>query len=304
MPDLSTTVGSLKLKNPVTVASGTFGYGQEFQEFYDPSILGAVFLKGLTTRPRTGNETPRLVETPSGLINSIGLQNIGIDEFVQSKWRELEKIDSAICANLSGDTIDEFVELASKACTVPIIRALEVNISCPNIKAGGVEFGRSPAAAREITRRVVEISKVPVLVKLTPNVTDVVEIAAAVMEAGAAGVTLVNTFLAMAIDIERRKPVLTNIMGGLSGPCIKPIAVRMVWQVYKALKCPILGMGGIMTGADALEFILAGASAISIGTANFVNPTAGPDILAEISEYCEPHGVKSIAELVGAAHAA
>lgn len=302
MIDLSTSVGTLKLGNPVTVASGTFGYGLEFSDFYDPSCLGAIFLKGLTISPRLGNRTPRLVETPSGLLNSIGLQNIGIDEFVQNKWHELEHIRAAICVNLSGNSIDEFVTLAWKSSSVPIVRALELNISCPNIKAGGVEFGRSESMAREITAACVEASSVPVLVKLTPNVTDIVPIAAAAMEAGAAGVTLVNTFLGMAIDVDKRRPVLDNVMGGLSGPAIRPIAVRMVWQAWKALKCPILGMGGIMTGADAIEFMLAGASAIGVGTANFVNPTAGIDILRGIEAYCTRHNVGRVADLVGLAH--
>ena len=228
--DLTSRVGGLTLKNPVTVASGTFGYGLEFADFYDPGVLGGIFLKGLTVTARSGNAPPRLVETPSGLINSIGLQNIGIDDFVDHKWRELEHVDSAICANISGNTIDEFVSLAAKAGSVPIVRAIELNISCPNVKQGGVEFGRSATTAGEITRRCVEVSRVPVLVKLTPNVTDPVEVAAAAMDAGATGVTLVNTFLAMAIDAERRRPVLANVFGGLSGPAIKPIALRMVWQ--------------------------------------------------------------------------
>lgn len=301
--NLATSVGTLHLKNPVTVASGTFGYGLEYADFYDPSLLGGIFLKGLTIKPRTGNVCPRLVETPSGLLNSIGLQNIGIDEFVTHKWHELERIDSAICVNVSGNTVDEFVELASKASTVPIVRAIEVNISCPNIKKGGVEFGRSPALASEITARVAEASKLPILVKLTPNVTDVVEIAAAVLAAGATGVTLVNTFLGMAIDAETRRPVLDNKFGGLSGPAIKPIALRMIWQIWRDLKCPIIGMGGIMGGRDAVEFMLAGASAISIGTANFVNPTAGIDVLNELLTWCEQHGVKDVKELIGAAHA-
>jgi dihydroorotate dehydrogenase (NAD+) catalytic subunit len=302
MTDLRTTVGGLALKNPVTVASGTFGYGMEFADFYDPSLLGGIFLKGLTIKPRPGNEMPRLVETPCGLINSIGLQNVGIDDFCGRKWRELEHIDSAICANISGNSVEEFVTLAERAGSVPVVRALELNISCPNIKAGGVEFGRSPAMAREITKRCVEASRVPVLVKLTPNVTDVVEVAAAAMESGAAGVTLVNTFLAMAIDAEKRRPVLHNIMGGLSGPAIKPIALRMVWQVWRELRCPIIGMGGIMSGTDAIEFMLAGASAVSIGTANFVNPTAGLDAIEGIRAYCERHGVSQVRELIGAAH--
>lgn len=300
--DLSTSVGTLSLKNPVTVASGTFGYGLEFADFYDPSLLGGMFLKGLTVEARQGNLCPRLVETSSGLINSIGLQNIGIDEFCERKWHDLEKIDSAVCLNLSGASVEEFVLLARKACTVPIVRAIELNISCPNIKKGGVDFGRSPGKAREITSAVAAECRLPLLVKLTPNVTDIVEIAAAVMDSGATGVTLVNTFLAMAIDAERRRPVLDNVMGGLSGPAIKPIALRMVWQVWKELRCPIIGMGGIMSGTDAIEFMLAGASAISIGTANFVTPTAGADVLGEIRGYCERHGVAAVRDLIGAAH--
>lgn len=300
--DLTTRLGSLTLSNPVTVASGTFGYGREFEDFFDPSRLGAIFIKGITMKPRDGNWTPRLVETPSGLINSIGLQNIGIDDLEQHKWKEFEGIQAAICANLSGDTVDQFEELAHRASRVPGIAALELNISCPNIKAGGVEFGRNPITAAEITRVSVTASRVPVIVKLTPNVTDVVEIAAAVLNAGADAVSLVNTFLAMSIDIEKRRPVLNNIMGGLSGPAIRPIAVRMTWQVWKALHCPIIGMGGIMSGEDAIEFMLAGAAAVSVGTANFVNPTAAVDVLDGIQAYCAHHGVRSCAELVGAAH--
>lgn len=301
--DLSTNVGALALKNPVTVASGTFGYGLEFAEFYDPSLLGGIFLKGLTLEPRAGNETPRLVETPSGLINSIGLQNIGIKEFCERKWLELQGIQTLIGVNISGRSPEEYAELAARASQVPIVGAIEVNVSCPNVKEGGVEFGRSEHHIRTITHACVEASQVPVIVKLSPNVTDIVPLAAAALESGAAAVSLVNTFLAMAIDVEKRKPVLRNVFGGLSGPAIKPIAVRMVWQVWRSLRCPIIAMGGIMTGADAVEFLLAGASAVSIGTANFVNPTAGLDVLRELEEYCERHGVCTVRELVGAAHA-
>lgn len=300
--DLTTRVGPLELKNPVTVASGTFGYGLEFSDFYDPSRLGGIFLKGLTREPRLGNTPPRLVETPSGLINAIGLQNIGIDAFCQHKWRELESIRTLIGVNISGGSPEEYAELAERASSVPLVGVVEINVSCPNVKHGGVEFGRSAAHIRAITRACVATSRVPVIVKLSPNVTDIVEMAEAALEAGAVGVSLVNTFLAMAIDIERRRPVLPNIVGGLSGPAIKPIAVRMVWQVWRALRCPIIGMGGIMSGADAVEFLLAGASAVSVGTANFVNPTAGVDVLAELEAYCQRHGVRHIQELIGAAH--
>jgi dihydroorotate dehydrogenase (NAD+) catalytic subunit len=293
----------LTLKNPVTVASGTFGYGLEFAEFYDPVLLGGIFLKGLTREPRAGNELPRLVETPSGLINSIGLQNIGIEEFCTHKWRELEGINTLIGVNISGRSPEEYAELTERASQVPIVGAIEVNVSCPNVKEGGVEFGRSAEHIRTITRACVEASRVPVIVKLSPNVTDLVPLAAAAMESGATAVSLVNTFLAMAIDAQTRRPVLRNIFGGLSGPAIKPIALRMVWQVWRELRCPIIGMGGIMSGTDAVEFLLAGASAVSVGTANFVNPTAGRDILRELEDYCERHGVRRVRELVGAAHA-
>lgn len=300
--DLTTRVGPLVLKNPVTVASGTFGYGLEFSDFYDPSLLGGIFLKGLTREPRIGNTPPRLVETPSGLINSIGLQNIGIEEFCERKWRELANIHTLIGVNISGRSPEEYAELAEQASRVPVVGAIEVNVSCPNVKEGGVEFGRSEQHIRAITQACVRASRVPVVVKLSPNVTDVVPLAAAAMESGASAVSLVNTFLAIAIDAEKRRPVLGNVFGGLSGPAIKPIALRMVWQVWRALRCPIIGMGGIMTGTDAVEFLLAGASAVSVGTGNFVNPTAGMDVLRGIEDYCNRHGVKQIQELVGAAH--
>lgn len=300
--DLTTRVGPLVLKNPVTVASGTFGYGLEFSDFYDPSLLGGIFLKGLTREPRIGNTPPRLVETPSGLINSIGLQNIGIEEFCEHKWRELANIHTLIGVNISGRSPEEYAELADRASRVPIVGTIEVNVSCPNVKEGGVEFGRSEHHIRTITQACVQASRVPVIVKLSPNVTDVVPLAAAAMESGASAVSLVNTFLAIAIDAEKRRPVLGNVFGGLSGPAIKPIALRMVWQVWRALRCPIIGMGGIMTGTDAVEFLLAGASAVSVGTGNFVNPTAGVDVLRGIEEYCNRHGINQIQELVGAAH--
>ncbi len=299
---LATRLGPLTLKNPITVASGTFGYGREFAEFYDPSLLGGIFLKGLTREARPGNPTPRLVETPSGLINSIGLQNIGIDEFCAHKWREVAGIDTLIGVNISGRTPEEYAELAARASEVPVVGIIEINVSCPNVREGGVEFGRSPQHVRTITEVCVAASRVPVIVKLSPNVTDIVPLAGAALEAGAAGVSLVNTFLALAIDVEKRRPVLKNTFGGLSGPAIKPIALRMVWQVWQAHRCPILGMGGIMSGIDAVEFLLAGACAVSVGTANFVNPTAGLDVLQELQHWCEDHGVRTIEELIGAAH--
>jgi dihydroorotate dehydrogenase (NAD+) catalytic subunit len=300
--DLTTQLGNLALKNPVTVASGTFGYGLEFADFYDPSILGGIFLKGLTREPRQGNPLPRLVETPAGLINSIGLQNIGIDEFCEHKWHELASVHTVIGVNISGRSPEEYAELAGRASEVPIVKAIEINVSCPNVKEGGVEFGRSAEHIRTITRLCAQATRLPLIVKLSPNVTNIVEMAEAAMSSGASAVSLVNTFLAMAIDVERRRPVLRNVMGGLSGPAIKPIALRMVWQVWQALRCPIIGMGGVMSGTDAVEFLLAGASAVSIGTANFVNPTAGIDVLRELEEWCNAHGVASVRELIGAAH--
>lgn len=300
-PRLSVEIGGVFLKNPVTVASGTYGYGNDFKGFYHPSKLGGLFIKGITTHSRMGNPTPRIVETPSGMINAIGLQNIGIDALEQQASRQFKEIGTEVFANISGADEEDFAQLAYRASRVPGISALELNVSCPNLKSGGIDFGRKPDLTKRITQVCVQNSAKPVFVKLTPNVTDIVRVAEAAMFSGAAGVTLVNTFQAMSIDIERRKPYLANIMGGLSGPAIRPIAVRMVWQIWKALKCPIIGMGGITSHEDALEFIMAGAAAVSIGTMNFVNPTVAVDVIDGLETWCRNHGVGDISQLIGVA---
>ncbi len=298
MPDLEIQIGELTLKNPVTVASGTFGYGQEYEAFYDPSLLGAIFLKSVTLEERPGNPPPRLVETPAGLINSIGLQNVGLDRFLDEVVPLLEGIDTVLIANIAGNTVDEYVQLAEALSDCPGLAALEVNVSCPNVKEGGIAFGTSADMIREVTQEVVAASALPIIVKLTPNVADIVSMAHAAEEAGATAVSLVNTFLALAIDIETRRPILGNATGGLSGPAIKPIALRMVWQVARSTNIPIIGMGGIMTGTDAIEFLMAGATAIAVGTANFVNPLAPVEIVKELEMFLEAHHHTSVREII------
>jgi dihydroorotate dehydrogenase (NAD+) catalytic subunit len=298
VPDLKVHIGELTLKNPVTVASGTFGYGREYQSFYDPSLLGAIFLKSVTLEERLGNPPPRLVETPAGLINSIGLQNVGLDRFLDEVLPGLEGIDTLLVANIAGDTVDEYVQLADALSDCTRLAALEVNVSCPNVEEGGMAFGTSADMVREVTREVVAASALPVIVKLTPNVTDIESMARAAEEAGATALSLVNTFLAMAIDVELRRPILGNGTGGLSGPAIKPIALRMVWQVARSVSIPIIGMGGIMTGKDAIEFLMAGATAIAVGTANFVNPLAPVEIIKELEMFLETHHYTSVREII------
>ncbi len=298
-PDLRVQIGRLTLSNPVTVASGTFGYGLEYSPFYDPARLGAIFLKGLTLEDRAGNPPQRLVETPSGLINAIGLQNVGYRRFLDEKLPALAALPGAIVANICGESVEEYVELAERLSAYPRIDALELNISCPNVKRGCIQFGSDPRQTEEVTRAVVAVTDRPVIVKLSPNVTSIPAMARAVEAGGAAAVSLVNTFVAMAIDVKTRRPRLANVTGGLSGPAIRPIAVRMVWEAYQAVKIPIIGMGGISTTADALEFFIAGASAISVGTANFVQPTAPVEILDGLEAYLRQAALGSIAELVG-----
>jgi dihydroorotate dehydrogenase (NAD+) catalytic subunit len=298
-PDMSVRIGSLKLKNPVTVASGTFGYGTEYAEFYDPGRLGGIFLKGLTLKDRAGNPPQRLVETPSGLINAIGLQNVGYQAFLDQKLPLIADLPTAIFANICGETIEEYRELTERLSEYPRLDGLEVNISCPNVAKGCIQFGSDTKMTEAVTRAVVEVSRLPVIVKLSPNVTSIGEMAQAVEAGGADAVSLVNTFVAMAIDIKTRRPKIANVTGGLSGPAIRPMAVRMVWEVAAAVKIPIIGMGGISTASDALEFIIAGASAVSVGTANFVNPTAPIEILEGIEDYLQREGFGSAAELSG-----
>ncbi|MDS1029626.1 dihydroorotate dehydrogenase [Bacillota bacterium LX-D] len=299
--NLQVDIGGLILKNPVVTASGTFGSGLEFVPYLNLNELGGVVVKGTTLLPRQGNAGQRLVETSAGLLNSVGLQNPGVDYYLKEILPELKKYETNFIVNISGNTVEEYGLLAEKL-NVPGVAALEVNISCPNVKAGGMAFGTDPKEGAKVVKAVKQNTKLPVIVKLSPNVTNIVEIAQSVEEAGADALSLINTLLGMAIDVQRRKPILGNIMGGLSGPCIKPVALRMVWQVFKAVKVPLIGMGGITTVEDALEFILAGATAVSIGTANFRNPRVSAEIAAGLEQYCLENGIQDIKELIGAAH--
>ncbi len=301
MINLAVDLGGLKMKNPVTTASGTFGFGPEYAPYVDLNRLGAITVKGTTLEPRKGNATPRIAETPAGILNCIGLQNPGVDEFIAKSLPYLRKYDTPVIVNIAGNSTDDYAEITRRLTAADGVSALEVNISCPNVKQGGMVFGTNCAAASEVIRVVRQNTTLPVIAKLSPNVTDITEIACGVADAGADALALINTLLGMKIDIKARKPVLGNIMGGLSGPAIRPVAVRIVWQVAQAVKLPILGMGGITTAEDALEFILAGATAIAVGTANFVNPRATMDVLDGIERYMRDNGVKDVGELVGAA---
>ena len=300
MVDLSIKIHELELKNPVTTASGTFGYGEEFTDFFDPGALGAIFIKGLTLKNRDGNPYPRMAETASGMLNAVGLQNKGIGHFIENIYPRIKNYNTQIIANVNGSTVEEYVALTEKINKLDHIPAIELNISCPNVKEGGMAFGVSCPSAIAVTEAVRKVYDKTLIVKLSPNVTDIAEMALAVEGAGADAISLVNTFLGMAIDAESRKPLLSTVTGGLSGPCIKPIALRMVWQVYKAVNIPVFGMGGIMNTADAIEFILAGSSAIQVGTANFIDPKIPVKIIKGIEEYMERQGVKEVKEFVGA----
>jgi len=299
MVDLSTKIHELELKNPVCTASGTFGYGEEFADFFDPGLLGSIFIKGLTLKNRDGNPYPRMAETASGMLNAVGLQNKGIDHFIENIYPRIKEFDTHIIANVNGSTVEEYVELTERIDELDHIPAIELNISCPNVKEGGMAFGVSCPSAIAVTEAVREVYDKTLIVKLSPNVTDIAEMALAVEGAGADSISLVNTFLGMAIDAETRKPLLSTITGGLSGPAIKPIALRMVWQVYKAVNIPVFGMGGIMNATDAIEFLLAGSSAVQVGTACFIDPQTPVKIIRGIEEYMERHGVKEVREIVG-----
>ncbi|OQB14056.1 MAG: Dihydroorotate dehydrogenase B (NAD(+)), catalytic subunit [Firmicutes bacterium ADurb.Bin193] len=297
MTDLSVNIAGVKLKNPIITASGTFGNGREISEYYDLSQLGAVCVKAITLKPRQGNPPPRIAETPSGILNSVGLQNGGIDYFLKYELPNLKRYDTKVIANISGSTVEENCELARRLGRD--VDLIELNISCPNVKQGGVSFGTDPKIAAEITARVKESCAVPLIVKLSPNVTDITEIAKAAENAGADALSLINTLLGMKIDVNTRRPVLANNTGGLSGPAVKPVAVRMVWQVFLCTRLPIIGMGGIMTGEDAAEFMIAGASAVAVGTANLVTPTAALNVKNELVGYLEKRGIKNVSELIG-----
>ena len=298
-PDLRIKIGDCELKNPVVTASGTFGYGKEFEDYFDVAQLGGIAVKGLTMQPRAGNRPPRVYETPSGMLNAIGLENVGVHAFIKEKLPYLRELDTRIIANISGFSPDEFAEMTDLLCEAGGVDLIEANLSCPNIKHGGIAFGSDKKMMAEITKTVVERSNAPVIVKLSPNVTDVAAMAKVAEDNGADAVSLINTFLALAVDVETRRPVLGNVTGGLSGPAIRPIAVRMVWQVAQAVAIPIIGMGGIMTTRDALEFLIAGASSIAVGTACFVNPEAPIEIIAGLEEYLARHGFASVQELIG-----
>lgn len=299
MADLRVNIGSLELRNPVMTASGTFGYGQEYAPLMDLSRLGGIIVKGTTLEPRQGNPYPRMAETPSGMLNAVGLQNGGVDYFVQNIYPRIEHIDTRIIVNVSGSRPEDYAEVCRRLADLPRIPAVEINISCPNVRQGGMAFGTTCDGAAAVTRACRRAWPRTMIVKLSPNVTDIASIACAVEAEGADSVSLINTLLGMAVDVERQRPVLSTVTGGLSGPAVKPVAVRMVWQVAKAVKIPIIGLGGIMTGADALEFIMAGATAVQVGTANFVHPDTGTRIVDYLQDYCLRHGVADISELRG-----
>ena len=299
-PNMSVEIAGIKLRNPVMTASGTFGYGREFADYMDLESIGAMITKGLSLKPKAGNNTPRIVETPGGMLNAIGLQNVGIDAFIATKLPFLRTVKTPVIVNLYGNSLEEYGELAARIDDLPEVAGVEVNISCPNVKQGGIVFGTDPAAAGQVVELVRTSTSKPLIVKLSPNVTDVVAMARACVDAGAEALSLINTLTGMAIDLNRRRPILANITGGLSGPAIKPVALRMVWQVSRAVKVPLIGIGGITNAIDALEFILAGATAVQVGTANFLNPAAAEEIARGMESWLVENGVKDINELVGA----
>lgn len=298
-PDLSVSLGSLQLQNPVLTASGTFGYGKEFLPYLNLNDLGGIVVKGLSLDPGRGNPPPRVVETASGMLNAIGLENVGVDAFVRKKVPFLETLSVPVIANIYGTSVEAYEAVAERLNEISSVAGVEINISCPNVRAGGLAFGTDARAAQRVTHAVRRRYTKLVMVKLSPNVTDIVAIARSVEEAGADAVSLINTITGMAVDIETRRPKLANIIGGLSGPAIKPVALRMVWQVARAVKVPVVGIGGIMTAEDALEFIIAGATAVQVGTANFVDPGCAPKIIRGIESHLQRQRVASIKELIG-----
>ena len=300
MANLITQLGKLQMKNPVMTASGTFGYGTEYSDFIDLSRIGGIIVKGTTLRERQGNPYPRMAETPSGMLNAVGLQNKGIDYFVNHIYPTLKDIDTNVMINLSGSTIEDYIKTAEIINTLDKIPGIELNISCPNVKEGGMAFGVSCLAASQVVAEVRKVYHKELMVKLSPNVTDIAEIAKGVEGAGADSISLINTLLGMAIDSKTRKPVLSTITGGLSGPAVKPIALRMVWQVAKAVKVPVIGLGGIMNATDAIEFMLAGATAIQVGTANFIDPAISVKIVEGIDNYLNKNGFSSAKDIIGA----
>lgn len=298
MANLSVNIGNLHLKNPVLTASGTFGYGEEFMDFIDLNRLGGFIVKGTTILPREGNDYPRMAETPSGMLNAVGLQNKGVDYFIEHIYPRIKHLDTNIIVNVSGSSISDYVAVAEKIDTLNAIPAIELNISCPNVKQGGMAFGTSCQAAQDVVSAVRKVYHKTLIVKLSPNVTDIISIAQSVQDSGADAVSLINTLMGMAIDAEKQKPILSTITGGLSGPCVKPIALRMVWQVSKAISIPIIGLGGICSATDAIEFLLAGATAIQIGTANFIDPQITIKVVDGINDYLERKNIQSVKDII------
>lgn len=299
--NLTANLNGLILKNPITVASGTFGFGKEFEDYFDIGLLGAISVKGLTLEPRLGNPVPRLADTPMGIINSVGLQNPGIKHFIKEEIPYLRKYDTKIIVNINGNTLEEYVQMAA-LLKEEDIDSIELNISCPNVKCGGMAFGTNPEMVKQVTAAVKEASQKHLIVKLSPNVTSIKEIALAAQAAGADCLSMINTVTGMAIDIKQRRPVIANRIGGLSGPAIKPIGLRAVYESFSAVNIPILGMGGIMTGEDAVEYLMAGAAAVAVGTATLISPDAPKVILKEFENYCKKNQVSSLEKLIGAAH--
>ena len=296
---LEVKLHNLTLKNPVMTASGTFGYGEEFTDFIDLNQLGGIVVKGTTGERRQGNPYPRMAETPSGMLNAVGLQNVGVDNFCSQVYPRIKDLQTNVIVNVSGSSIDEYCSVAEKINALPNIPAIELNISCPNVKKGGMGFGTNPDMAAQVVSAVRKVYNKTLIVKLTPNVTSIVDIAKAVQDAGADSVSLINTMLGMAIDVEHQRPYLSTITGGLSGPCVKPVAVRMVWQVAHAVSIPVIGLGGITCANDALEFLMAGAKAIEIGTANFIDPAVTIKVVKGLEDYCNRHGISDINSIIG-----
>lgn len=299
MINLSTQIHNITLKNPVMTASGTFGYGEEFADFIDLGRLGGIVVKGTTGQRRQGNAYPRMAETPAGMLNAVGLQNVGVDTFCAEVYPRIKHFDTNILVNVSGSSIEEYCDVAAKIDALDAIPGIELNISCPNVKQGGMGFGTRPEMAAQVVEAVRRVYHKTLVVKLTPNVTSIVDIARAVESAGADALSLINTLLGMAVDVERRRPMLSTVTGGLSGPCVKPVAVRCVWQVAHAVQIPVIGMGGIVTAADALEFLMAGAKAIEVGTANFLDPRTTVQIVEGLEDYCRRHNIADINEIIG-----
>lgn len=297
---LNVNLAGIPLKNPVMPASGCFGFGREYSKFYDLSVLGAIAVKATTLEARMGNPTPRVAETPGGMLNAIGLQNPGVEKVIAEELPWLSQYDVPVVVNIAGTTTEDYVEVAEKISQAANVAAIELNISCPNVKCGGITFGTDPVIAAELTKEIKKVSKVPVFVKLSPNVTDIVSIAKAVEEAGADGLSMINTLLGMRIDLKTRKPILANQVGGLSGPAVKPVAIRMIWQVSQQVNIPIIGMGGIQSAEDVIEYFLAGASAVAVGTANFIDPYICPAIINELEGWLDKMGVHQVTELIGA----